>query len=91
MIVFVFGSEMSRFDTNRPAPPGERVAGVIAQALVYPLVPLVAQLPLALRPSGFPGEHLVFLVNGLIWGGAILALRRAWLRRAARDHDESSA
>ena len=48
-------------------------------------------MPLTLRPSGFPGEHLVFLVNGLIWAGAILALRRIWLRRAARDHDGGSA
>jgi hypothetical protein len=37
-----------------------------------------------MQPSGFPGEHLVFLGNGLVWAAGILALRRLWLRRTAR-------
>jgi len=82
--VFVFGAGMSRFDTGDPAPPGVQVASALAGALAYPLVPLVVQLPLTMQPSGFPGEHLVFLANGLVWAAGILALRRLWFRRSAR-------
>jgi len=84
MTVFVFGSGMSRFDTGDPAPPGVQIASALVGLLTYPVLPLVARLPLTMQPSGFPGEHLVFLVNGLVWAAGILALRRLWLRRAAR-------
>ncbi len=82
--VFVFGSGMSRFDTGDPAPPGVQIASALVSALAYPILPLVAQLPLTMQPSGFPGEHLVFVVNGLVWATGILALRRLWRGRAAR-------
>ena len=75
---------MSRFDTGDPAPPGVQIASALVGALAYPIIPLFAQLPLTMQPSGFPGEHLVFLVNGLVWAAGILALRRLWLRRTAR-------
>jgi hypothetical protein len=84
MTVVVFGSGMSRFDTGDPAPPGVQIASALVGALAYPVLPLLAQLPLTMQPSGFPGEHLVFLVNGLVWAAGILALRRLWLRRTAR-------
>ena len=84
MTVFVFGSGMSRFDTGEPAPPGVQIANAAVGALAYPVLPLVAQLPLTMQPSGIPGEHLLFLVNGLVWAAGILVLRRWWLRRAVR-------
>jgi hypothetical protein len=83
MTVFVFGSGMSRFGTGDPAPLGVRIAGALVEVLAYPVLPLVARLPLTMQPSGFPGEHLLFLANGLIWAAGILALGRWWLRRAA--------
>jgi len=83
MTVFVFGSGMARFGTGDPAPAGVQIAGALVGVLAYPVLPLFTQLPLAMRPSGFPGEHLVFLVNGLVWAAGILALRRLWLRRRA--------
>jgi hypothetical protein len=84
MTVFVFGSGMSRFGTGDPEPPGVRIAGALVGVLAYPVLPFLAQLPLTMQPSGFPGEHLVFLANGLVWAAGILALRRLWLRRTAR-------
>jgi hypothetical protein len=84
MTVVVFGSGMSRFGTGDPEPASVRIAGVLVGALAYPVLPLITQLPLTMQPSGFPGEHLVFLANGLVWAAGILALRRLWLRRAAR-------
>jgi hypothetical protein len=84
MTVFVFGSGMSRFGTGEPVPPGVQIASALVGALAYPVLPLFAQLPLTMQPSGFPGEHLVFLVNGLVWAAGILALRRLWLRLTAR-------
>jgi hypothetical protein len=89
MAVIVFGSEMSRFGSDSPTPPGIQIANAIAEALAYPLVPLFAQLPLTMQPSGLPWEHLTFLANGLIWAAAILALRRRWRRRIARKHADS--
>jgi hypothetical protein len=84
MTVIVFGSEMARFDTGDPVPPGVHVASALVGALAYPVLPLVAQLPLTLQPAGFPGEHLVFVANGLVWAAGIFALRRWWLRRKRR-------
>lgn len=84
MTVFVFDSGMSPFDTGDPAPAGVQIASRLVGALACPVLPLVAQLPLRMQPSGFPVEHLVFLANGLVWAAGILALRRLWLRRTAR-------
>jgi hypothetical protein len=82
MTVFVFGSGMSRFATGDPAPLGVQIASALVGVLAYPVLPFVTQRPLTMRPSGFPGEHLVFLANGLVWAAGILALRRLWLRRS---------
>ena len=84
MTVFVFGSGMSRFDTGDPEPPGVQIASALVGVLAYPVLPLLAQLPLTMQPSGFPGEHLVFVVNGLVWVAGILALRRLWKARVGR-------
>jgi len=84
LTVFVFGSGMSRFGTGDPAPASVQIASVLVGVLAYPVLPLITQLPLTMRPSGFPGEHLVFLANGLVWAAGILALRRLWLRHTAR-------
>jgi hypothetical protein len=84
MTVFVFGSGMARFDTGDPAPLGVQIAGALVGVLAYPVLPVLALLPLAMQPLGFPGEHLVFLANGVIWAAAVLALRGWWLRRAVR-------
>lgn len=84
MTAFVFGSGMSRFDAGDPSPRGVQIASVLVEVLAYPVLPLLAHLPLAMQPSGFPGEHLVFVANGLVWAGGILALRRWWVRRTAR-------
>jgi len=81
LTVLVFGSGMARFDTGDPAPSGVQIASVLVEVLAYPVLPLVTKLPLTMQPSGFPGEHLVFLANGLVWAAGVLTLRRLWLRR----------
>ena len=86
MTVFVFGSGMSRFGSGDPASRGVEIASVFATVLAYPVLPLFTQLPLTMRPSGFPGDHLVFLANGVVWAAGILALRRLWLRRTDLAH-----
>jgi hypothetical protein len=55
---------------------------LLVLVLASPVLPLLAWLPLTLQPSGFPGEHLVFLANGVVLAAGILALRRWWLRRS---------
>jgi hypothetical protein len=84
MTVFVFGSEMSRFDAGDPAPVGVHMASALVGALAYPVLPLVAKLPLTMQPSGFPGEHLVFVANGLVSSrcgdGGYSALLGPWPR-----------
>ena len=87
LTVVVFGSGMSRFETGEPEPAGVQLASVLVGILAYPLLPLVARLPLSIRPSGFPGEHLVFLANGLVWAVGILALRRWWRGRSVRTRE----
>lgn len=82
MTVIVFGSGMSRFDTGEPAPPGVQIASALVGVLAYLVLPILAQLPLTMQPSGFPGEHLVFLANGLVWAAGILALWRWRVRRS---------
>ena len=42
-------------------------------ALGRALLTIVTRLPLTMRPSGLPGEHLVFLANGAVWAIGILA------------------
>jgi hypothetical protein len=84
MTVVVFGSEMSRFDTGDRASAGVRIASALVEVLAFPVLPLVARFPLAMQPSGFPGEHLMFVANGLVWAAGIVGLRRWWLRHTAR-------
>jgi hypothetical protein len=50
LTVFVFGSGMSRFGTGDPAPAGVEIASVLVGALAYPVLPLITQLPLTMRP-----------------------------------------
>jgi hypothetical protein len=82
LTVFTFGSNMSRWDSGAPAPIGVEIAGAVCTVLASPLLQWVAMLPLDLRPSGFPGEHFLFLANGMIWALAIAGLRGWWRRRA---------
>jgi len=76
LTAIVFGSGMARFDTGAPAPTGVRLLNGLATVLAYPVLPLVTRLPLTMRPQGFPGEHLVFLANSVIWAIGIIAVRR---------------
>ncbi len=85
LTVFTFGANMSRWDSGAPAPIGVEFAGAMCTILASPLLQVVAILPLALRPSGFPAEHLLFLANGMIWALAIVSLRGWWQRRALGD------
>ena len=74
LLFVVFSGGMARFDTGAPTPPLERVADAALRVLSLPLLPAVARLPVAMQPQGFPGEHLVFLANGLIWAVCIVSL-----------------
>jgi hypothetical protein len=58
--VIVFGSGMSRFDTGDPATPGVQIASALVRVFAYPVLPMLAQPPLTMQPSGIPGEHRVF-------------------------------
>ena len=85
LLLVVFGGGMSRFDTNADTPLIERLADWALGVLTFPLLPVVARLPLSAQPHGFPGEHLVFVANSLIWAACLLAVW-TWRknRRAAR-------
>ncbi len=84
LTVFAFGSNMSRWDSGAPAPVGVTIIGAMGTVLTSPVLQMVAMLPLALRPSEFSGEHLLFLSNGMIWVLAMFGLRGWWRRRAKR-------
>jgi hypothetical protein len=55
------------FDSGDPASSGMQIASALAGALAYPILPLITPLSLTMRPSGFLGEHLVFVANGVVW------------------------
>ncbi len=80
----VFAANMSRWDDESPPEAWVGIADGLLSALSLPLVPVVFRLPQSVRPSGFPGEHLVYLANGLIWAGVILWLHRLWRTRSGR-------
>jgi hypothetical protein len=74
LLLVVFGGGMARFDAGTPAPLVERVAKVALRVLSFPVLPTVSRLPREMQPHGFPGEHLVFLANGLLWALGLVAL-----------------
>ena len=84
LTVYVFGSNMSRWDTGADAPAAVNLANAVVSVLAMPAMPLMMLLPAGVYPSGFPWEHIVFLANGVIWAIAVLYLRGLWLRRRPR-------
>jgi len=74
LLLVVFGGGMARFDTNAPTPVLEHVAHMALGVLSLPLLPAIARFPVAMQPHGFPGEHIVFLANGLIWAVCLVTL-----------------
>lgn len=84
LTVVVFGSNMSRWDTDSPAPLSIVAADFALSILALPLLPLFARLPRGAIPSGFPWDHLLFLVNGLSWGIAAVGLLHVWRARSSQ-------
>ena len=86
LTVFVFGSNMSRWDTGAEAPASAtNLANAVVSVLAMPALPLVKLLPKGVYPSGFPWDHMVFFANGVLWAVAVLYLRRLWLHRHGRS------
>jgi hypothetical protein len=44
-----------------------RIASALAGALASLILPLITPLSTTMRPSGFLGEHLVSVANGVVW------------------------
>lgn len=87
LILLVLGSEMSRWDTGAETPAVIQATGLLLTVLSAPLLPLLEAA--GVRPAGFPLDHAVFFLNGLIWGLALVALARAW--RARQDFSARAA
>jgi hypothetical protein len=85
LTVFVFGSNMSRWDTGAQAPASANLANAVVSVLAMPALPLMNVLPKGVYPSGFPWDHMVFFANGVLWAIAVLYLRRLWLQRHGRS------
>jgi hypothetical protein len=81
LTVFVFGSNMSRWDSGAETPASIHLANAVVTVLAMPALPLMNLLPKELVPSGFPWDHMVFFANGVFWAVAVLCLRRLWLQR----------
>ena len=77
-----YAAAMGRFETGAPPSPGEHAADVLARVILFPVVvPLGQYLPRAVTMAGFPGGHLIFVANSLLWA---VALATAWRRIARR-------
>ena len=81
LTVYVFSSNMSRWDSGASEPTSVQVASALLAILAAPVLPLLNLLPKAIAPQGFPWEHLLFLVNGVVWAVAGLGLWRFWRPR----------
>ena len=84
LLALSFGAGMSRFDSGAAPGTAERMVDAVSALLSVPLVPLAAALPRALRPAGPPWEHLVFLANSALWGGAVTLAIHRWRQHLAR-------
>ncbi|PAP74792.1 hypothetical protein B1759_16570 [Rubrivirga sp. SAORIC476] len=75
-ITFALG--MGRFDTGESAGLFEKALGGVSDLLMLPLaLPLVHWWPFG--ATGFPLEHLPFILNSLLWGVGLAYLWR-WKR-----------
>jgi hypothetical protein len=81
LTVFVFASNMSRWDTGAEAPASVTFANTVVSVLATPALPLMNLLPTGVYPSGFPWDHMVFFANGVFWAIAVLYLRGLWVQR----------
>ena len=66
LFIWSFGLGMARFDTGQPATALERIAEGVSNALDFPVVLFVNQLPTDRLP-GFVG-YIPFVVNSFVWG-----------------------
>ena len=81
-LAFSFSVGMSQFDTGEPAGLFGSALGAISALLMLPLaLPLVRWWPFG--ATGFPLEHLPFILNSLVWGVGLAFARRKW--RARRE------
>lgn len=87
LTVFVFGSNMSRWDIGAEAPASAGLANAVVSVLAMPTLPLMNLLPKGVYPSGFPWDHMVFFANGVLWAVAVLYLRRLWIQRHGRPSE----
>jgi len=72
LFLWVFSSEMGRFDTGAPPSSGEEALSAMVSILQFPATLQVSALP----PQALPGltGYLPFAANSLAWGSLVTAL-----------------
>jgi hypothetical protein len=81
LVIFTFGAGMARFDTLDGSHWTETLASSVVDVLVFPVLPLLD------RPSlRFPGlsGYVPFIVNSVVWAGAIITIWRLRHRLSGR-------
>src|ERR687897_2137061 len=81
LVIYVFGAGMARFDTGAPPTRVERLASLTVTVLAFPVLNGLADLlPANVWPRGFPWDHLLFLVNSVVWATLLMAVS-TWRHR----------
>jgi hypothetical protein len=80
-VAVAFSGSMDAFDTGRPLSAAARLAGVVAEVLMFPGYNISTKIGIGwLRPL----HDLISVANSLLWGGALYLLGLALFRRAGR-------
>jgi hypothetical protein len=75
LVIYVFGAGMARFDSGAPATASERIASVTVSVLAFPVINGLSDLlPVSVWPRGFPWDHLLFLVNSVLWATFLMTV-----------------
>jgi hypothetical protein len=86
LTVVAFGRGMAELDSGLPPTATGQVLDVLTKVFLFPIVNgLVTLLPRSITGAGFPVEHLLFLLNSLIWALAVLWVATSLRRRRTRN------
>jgi hypothetical protein len=84
LVIYLFGAGMARFDTAAPPTRVERLASLTVTVLAFPVLSGLSDLlPATVWPPGFPWDHLLFLVNSVVWATLLMAVW-TWRQRPTR-------
>ncbi len=87
LALFALGAGMDHFDDGEPLGLGPRLASAVAGVLGVPVLNGLSQyLPRAITQGGFPLEHSLFLINGLVWAYGLAAVYGLLRRLVQREN-----